>query len=65
VLPTSTARWCRAAWVGEPASCAVDGGLTQADETMVKVFRWYDNQWGYTNRLVDVTELIATEEQAP
>jgi glyceraldehyde 3-phosphate dehydrogenase len=48
--------------VGDPASCVVDGGLTQADSTMVKVFGWYDNEWGYTNRLVDLTELIAVEE---
>ena len=26
---------------------------------MVKVFGWYDNEWGYTNRLVDLTELLA------
>jgi len=50
--------------VGDPASCVVDGGLTLADGTMAKVFGWYDNEWGYTNRLVDLTELIATEEQA-
>jgi glyceraldehyde 3-phosphate dehydrogenase len=49
--------------VGDPASCVVDGGLTQADGTMAKVFGWYDNEWGYTNRLVDLTELIAAEEQ--
>jgi len=48
--------------VGDPASCVVDGGLTQADGTMAKVFGWYDNEWGYTNRLVDLTELIAAEE---
>jgi glyceraldehyde 3-phosphate dehydrogenase len=50
--------------VGDPASCVVDGGLTQADGTMAKVFGWYDNEWGYTNRLVDLTELIAAEEQS-
>ena len=44
--------------VGDPASCVVDGGLTQADGTMAKVFGWYDNEWGYTNRLVDLTELM-------
>jgi glyceraldehyde 3-phosphate dehydrogenase len=50
--------------IGEPASCVVDGGLTQADGTMAKVFGWYDNEWGYTNRLIDLTELIAEQEQA-
>ena len=33
--------------------------LTQAAGTLVKVFGWYDNEWGYTNRLVDLTELMA------
>jgi glyceraldehyde 3-phosphate dehydrogenase len=49
--------------VGDAASCVVDGGLTQADGHLAKVFGWYDNEWGYTNRLVDLTELIAAEEQ--
>jgi glyceraldehyde 3-phosphate dehydrogenase len=31
---------------------------------MANVFGWYDNEWGYTNRLVDLTDLIATQEQA-
>src|SRR5256714_3192547 len=46
--------------VGDPASCVFDAGLTQADGTLVKIFGWYDNEWDYTNRLVDLTELIAT-----
>jgi glyceraldehyde 3-phosphate dehydrogenase len=45
--------------VGDPASCVVDGALTQAEGTMVKAFGWYDNEWGYTNRLVDLTEMFA------
>ena len=45
--------------VGDPASCVFDASLTQADGTMVKVFGWYDNEWGYTNRLVDLTERFA------
>jgi glyceraldehyde 3-phosphate dehydrogenase len=49
--------------VGDPASCVVDGGLTQAEATMAKVFGWYDNEWGYTNRLVDLTELLARPEE--
>jgi glyceraldehyde 3-phosphate dehydrogenase len=28
------------------------------------VFGWYDNEWGYTNRLVDLTELIAAQEDS-
>ena len=49
--------------VGDPASCVVDGALTPANGTMATVFGWYDNEWGYTNR-VDLTELIAAEEQS-
>jgi glyceraldehyde 3-phosphate dehydrogenase len=45
--------------IGDPASCVFDAGLTQASGTLVKVFGWYDNEWGYTSRLVDLTELMA------
>lgn len=46
--------------VGDPASCIVDAPLTQAHGDLVKVFGWYDNEWGYTNRLVDLTQYVAT-----
>src|SRR5690349_16871011 len=36
--------------VGDPASCVFDAALTQARGRLVKVFGWYDNEWGYTNR---------------
>ncbi|MBB4762902.1 type I glyceraldehyde-3-phosphate dehydrogenase [Amorphoplanes digitatis] len=45
--------------VGDPASCVFDAGLTQAHGRLVKVFGWYDNEWGYTNRLVDLTRQMA------
>jgi glyceraldehyde 3-phosphate dehydrogenase len=45
--------------IGSPASCAFDAGLTQAAGRMVKVFGWYDNEWGYTARLVDLTRIVA------
>ncbi|MCA2218980.1 type I glyceraldehyde-3-phosphate dehydrogenase [Jidongwangia harbinensis] len=45
--------------VGDPASCVFDAQLTQASGRLVKVFGWYDNEWGYTNRLVDLTKLLA------
>ncbi|GIF01759.1 type I glyceraldehyde-3-phosphate dehydrogenase [Paractinoplanes rishiriensis] len=45
--------------VGDPASCVFDAGLTQAQGRLAKVFGWYDNEWGYTNRLVDLTKLMA------
>ena len=47
--------------IGDPASCVFDASLTQADGTIAKVFGWYDNEWGYTNRLVDLTELMADQ----
>ena len=45
--------------VGDPASCVLDALLTQAHGDLVKVFGWYDNEWGYTNRLLDLTEYVA------
>jgi glyceraldehyde 3-phosphate dehydrogenase len=45
--------------VGDPASCVFDARLTQAQGRLAKVFGWYDNEWGYTNRLVDLTRLMA------
>ncbi|MEU4295287.1 type I glyceraldehyde-3-phosphate dehydrogenase [Kribbella sp. NPDC026596] len=45
--------------IGDPASCIFDAQLTQVQDRLVKVFGWYDNEWGYTSRLVDLTELVA------
>jgi glyceraldehyde 3-phosphate dehydrogenase len=45
--------------IGDEASCIFDAGLTQAAARFVKVFGWYDNEWGYTCRLADLTRLIA------
>jgi glyceraldehyde 3-phosphate dehydrogenase len=47
--------------VGDSYSCIIDGQSTMANGTLVKVLGWYDNEWGYSNRLVDVTELIAAK----
>ena len=49
--------------VGTPASCTFDSGLTLVQDidgtsTMVKVFGWYDNEWGYANRLVDLVGIV-------
>lgn len=44
--------------IGDPASCVLDSALTQAAGRMVKAFGWYDNEWGYTARLVDLTRLV-------
>jgi glyceraldehyde 3-phosphate dehydrogenase len=50
--------------VGNPASCIFDSGLSIAvpagNSTLVKVAGWYDNEWGYANRLVDLVELLGS-----
>ena len=40
---------------GDPHSCIFDAGLTASMGKLVKVLGWYDNEWGYSNRLIDTT----------
>jgi glyceraldehyde 3-phosphate dehydrogenase len=47
--------------VGDPASCVFDSGLTQAAGNLVKIFGWYDNEWGYTSRLVDLAAIVGSQ----
>jgi glyceraldehyde 3-phosphate dehydrogenase len=47
--------------IGDPASCVFDSELTQASGPLVKVFGWYDNEWGYACRLADLTALIGSQ----
>jgi glyceraldehyde 3-phosphate dehydrogenase len=44
--------------VTSPASCTFDAGLTMTQGSLVKVAGWYDNEWGYSNRLVDLALLV-------
>jgi glyceraldehyde 3-phosphate dehydrogenase len=44
--------------VGDPASCIFDSPLTKANGNLAKVFGWYDNEWGFSNRLVELTALV-------
>ncbi len=46
--------------IGDSASCVFDSGLTQASGDLVKIFGWYDNEWGYTCRLVDLTAMVGS-----
>jgi glyceraldehyde 3-phosphate dehydrogenase len=46
--------------VTDPASCIFDAGLTKVIGNQVKVVGWYDNEWGYSNRLVDLTALVGS-----
>jgi glyceraldehyde 3-phosphate dehydrogenase len=44
--------------VTDPASCIFDAGLTRANGDQVKVVGWYDNEWGFSNRLIDLIRLV-------
>jgi glyceraldehyde 3-phosphate dehydrogenase len=47
--------------VTDPASCIYDAGLTKVFGNQVKVVGWYDNEWGYSNRLVDSVVLVGSK----
>lgn len=44
--------------VTDPASCIFDAGLTRVIGNQVKIVGWYDNEWGYSNRLVDLVRFV-------
>jgi glyceraldehyde 3-phosphate dehydrogenase len=47
--------------VTDPHSSIFDAGLTKVIETQAKVVSWYDNEWGYSNRLADLTVLVGSQ----
>jgi glyceraldehyde 3-phosphate dehydrogenase len=51
-------------FIGNPASCIVDLSLTRVvDGDLVKVVAWYDNEWGYTNRLLELALMLGERSQ--
>jgi glyceraldehyde 3-phosphate dehydrogenase len=50
---------------GNPHSSIVDAGLTKVvDGTLAKVFSWYDNEWGFSNRVIDLVHFMARKDHA-
>ncbi len=50
--------------VGSSASCTFDSGLTYSMGNLVKVLGWYDNEWGYSSRLVDMSLIVGAANQS-
>jgi glyceraldehyde 3-phosphate dehydrogenase (phosphorylating) len=50
--------------VGSSASCTFDSQLTQVIGNLVKVFGWYDNEWGYSQRLVDLVQIVGAANRS-
>ena len=44
--------------VTDPSSCIFDSGLTKVIGNQVKIVGWYDNEWGYSNRLIDLVSYV-------
>jgi glyceraldehyde 3-phosphate dehydrogenase len=47
--------------VTDPHSSIFDAGLVRVIDNTVKLSSWYDNEWGYSNRLVELTELVSNK----
>jgi len=47
--------------VGSPYSTVVDAPFTKAIDNLVKVYTWYDNEWGYSTRVADLVELVSAQ----
>src|SRR5690606_25312370 len=46
--------------VTDPSSCIFDAGMTRVIDDQIKVVGWYDNEWGFSNRLVDLVKLVGS-----
>ncbi|MFF2653738.1 type I glyceraldehyde-3-phosphate dehydrogenase [Streptomyces sp. NPDC058045] len=60
LLSYSTAPLVSTDIAGDPASCVFDAELTRVSGPQVKVVGWYDNEWGYSNRLIDLALLVGS-----
>jgi glyceraldehyde 3-phosphate dehydrogenase len=49
--------------VGNPHSSIFDAGMTMSMGKLVKVCSWYDNEWGYSNRLVDLVAFVGSKQR--
>ena len=65
VLEYSTEPLVSSDIVGSPASCTFDSGLTMVMGQQVKILGWYDNEMGYSNRLVDLAMIVGTKKSSP
>jgi glyceraldehyde 3-phosphate dehydrogenase len=48
--------------IGDPSSCVFDADLTRVTDRLVKVFGWYDNEWGYAVRLAELVHLVGARQ---
>jgi len=47
-------------YIGDPRSSIFDATITQVmGDRFAKVFSWYDNEWGFSNRMIELTQLVA------
>jgi glyceraldehyde 3-phosphate dehydrogenase len=48
-------------FIGDPASSIFDATMTQTmGDRFAKVFSWYDNEWGFSNRMIELSQLVAS-----
>jgi glyceraldehyde 3-phosphate dehydrogenase len=47
--------------ITDPASCVFDAPLTKVIGKQVKIVGWYDNEWGYSNRLADLVVMVGAQ----